>query len=79
MQKAALAKLLLAKKDVLLLDEPTKGLDAPYKEELAALLHRQAKEGKAVVLASHDVEFAARYADRCVMLFDGCVMSQDTP
>lgn len=78
-QKAALAKLLLAGKDVLLLDEPTKGLDAPYKEELAKLLHEQARMGRAVVLASHDVEFAARYADRCVMFFDGCVMSQDTP
>ena len=78
-QKAALAKLLLAGKDILLLDEPTKGLDAPYKAALAEILQAQARMGRAVVLASHDVEFAARYADRCIMFFDGCVMSQDTP
>lgn len=76
-QKAALAKILLMKPRILLLDEPTKGLDAYSKRGLAALLSRLKGEGKTIVMVTHDVEFAAEYADRCAMFFDGQIVSAD--
>jgi len=73
MQKTALAKLLLLRPDLLLLDEPTKGIDAVAKRELAELFASLRSEGKTVLLVTHDVEFAALCADRCSMLFEGSV------
>ena len=78
-QRAALAKVLLTRPDILLLDEPTRGLDAAFKAELAELLHDLLAQGVTVVLVSHDVEFCAAYADRCAMFFDGDVVSEGTP
>lgn len=70
-QKLALVKILLTKPDLLLLDEPTKGLDAPSKfdvaQELLALVH----EGKTILLSTHDLAFASQVADTVTMLFDG--------
>lgn len=74
-QKAALAKILLIKPAVLLLDEPTKGLDAYFKREFAHILSDLKSEGKTIVIVTHDVEFAACYADRCAMFFDGQIVS----
>lgn len=74
-QKAALAKVLLMRPTILLLDEPTKGLDASAKADFAALLSLLRQEGKTLVMATHDVEFAASYADRCGMFFDGKMAS----
>ena len=79
MQRAALAKLLLAKPDILLADEPTKGLDAELKSELAEILGALAEDGVCVVIVSHDVEFCAEYADRCVLFFDGEAAAEGTP
>lgn len=73
-QKAALAKLLLTNPRILLLDEPTKGIDVYAKDELAQILKNLCKEGKAVVIVTHDVEFAAKHADECEMIFSGQVM-----
>ncbi len=70
-QKAALAKLLLLQPQVMLLDEPTKGLDIYAKHDLAAILKRQSQQGKAIVIVTHDIEFAAAYTDRCAMIFNG--------
>jgi len=70
-QKLALAKLLLTGPGVLLLDEPTKGLDALALQELGELLRELTAKGKTVVLVSHDLEFVAATADECLMLFDG--------
>ncbi len=70
-QKVALALVLLADPQVLLLDEPTKGLDPYQKHRLAELLERWRRGGRTIVMVSHDVEFAARYATRCALLFDG--------
>ena len=64
-QRAALAKVLLTRPDILLLDEPTRGLDAAFKAELAELLQSLLAQGVTVVLVSHDVEFCAAYAQRC--------------
>ena len=73
LQKAALAKVLLLEPRILLLDEPTKGLDAFYKEQLAQqLLHFQSAGGT-ILMVSHDVEFCARFATHAALFFDGDV------
>ena len=77
MQKAAIAKLLLLKPNMLLLDEPTKGIDAFAKKELADILKKIAMDGAAVILVTHDLEFAASYADRCSLLFGGEIVCTD--
>ena len=78
-QRAALAKVLLSQPKVLLLDEPTKGMDLPFQEELAEVLRRLLGEGMAILMVSHDVEFCARHAHRCVLLFDGCAAAEGPP
>lgn len=75
MQKLALAKLVLEDADILLLDEPGKGMDYAFKEEMGALLRELAKSGKTILLVSHDVEFCARFADQCGLFFDGHIIS----
>lgn len=78
-QRAALAKVLLLRPRLLLLDEPTKGLDNTFKEKLAGILGRLKEQGVTIVMVSHDIEFCARYADRCAMFFDGGVVTENTP
>lgn len=78
-QRAALAKLLLLKPKILLLDEPTKGIDAYCKKQLAEILNSLKKSGVTVIAVTHDIEFAAAYADRCALLFDGEIISADIP
>lgn len=79
LQRAALGKLLLRKADILLLDEPTKGLDGALKKELAVLLKQLKAQGKSILMVTHDPEFAADCADRCALLFDGRLVSEDEP
>ena len=76
-QKAALAKLLLSGAEVLLLDEPTKGLDAPFKKTLAALFEALKQRGISLLVVSHDLEFCAVAADRCGLFFDGGIVSEN--
>jgi energy-coupling factor transport system ATP-binding protein len=71
----ALAVVLVTSPPVLLLDEPTRGLDYPAKAELAEVLRRLADDGHAVMVATHDVEFAAEAVDRVVVLAEGEVVS----
>lgn len=78
-QRAALAKVLLLEPKILLLDEPTKGLDAEYKQIFAAILRKLADKGTAVILVSHDVEFCAEHADRCALFFDGNIVTENSP
>lgn len=78
-QRVALAKVLLARPRLLLLDEPTKSLDGARKEALAELLRSLTIQGITVLMVSHDVEFCARYADRVALLFDGEIVSEGTP
>ena len=78
-QRAALAKVLLTDPKLLLLDEPTKGIDSFFKEKLAAILYRLKDQGITIVMVSHDVEFCASYADRVAMFFDGQILTVDTP
>lgn len=76
-QKVAFAKILLKDPQIILLDEPTKGLDAVFKLQLADILKVLVKGGKTIIIATHDLEFAASCAHRCAMLFDGKVISLD--
>lgn len=78
-QRAALAKVLLTNPKLLLLDEPTKGIDCFFKETLADILCKLKNQGITIVLVSHDVEFCARYAERVSMVFDGQVLTTQTP
>ena len=75
-QRAALAKVLLQQPDILLLDEPTKGMDAGFKREFAALLRELCAQGATVLMVSHDVEFCAQHADTCALVFDGGIAAQ---
>lgn len=79
LQRAAIGKLLLQDADILLLDEPTKGLDAYLKQELAGILKKLTEEGITMLMVTHDLEFAASYADRCALLFDGRITSEEEP
>jgi energy-coupling factor transporter ATP-binding protein EcfA2/uncharacterized membrane protein len=78
-QRAALAKVLLLEPKILLLDEPTKGLDAEFKQEFAKILHELLQKGVTILMVSHDIEFCAKYAHRCAMFFDGNIVSWDIP
>ncbi len=78
-QRLALGKLLLRRPTVLLLDEPTKGLDPFFKEKLGRLLGGLKEQGITIFLVSHDIEFAAAYSDRCGLLFDGEILGVGTP
>lgn len=76
-QKAAIAKILMKDPDIILLDEPTKGIDAWSKEKLIQILRNLAEGGKTIIIVTHDNEFAAETADRCALLFDREIISQD--
>ena len=78
-QRAALAKVLLREPEVLLLDEPTKGLDAEFKQVFARILKRLTGLGVCVIMVSHDAEFCASFADRCAMFFDGAIVAEGSP
>ena len=78
-QRAALAKVLLTQPKLLLLDEPTKGIDSFFKETLAKILCKLKTQGVTIVMVSHDVEFCAKYADVVSMFFDGQMLTTDTP
>ncbi|MCX4619900.1 ABC transporter ATP-binding protein [Streptomyces albogriseolus] len=71
----ALAVVLTARPPLLLLDEPTRGLDYAAKARLTAILRRLAAEGHAIVMATHDVELAAELAHRVVLLAEGEVIA----
>lgn len=75
MQSVALAKILLLRPEVLLLDEPTKGLDEPFKMKLGKLFRKLASDGITIIMVSHDLDFCAEYSDECALFFDGSVIS----
>jgi energy-coupling factor transporter ATP-binding protein EcfA2 len=73
-QRVALASILVAEPQILLLDEPTRGLDYQQKAALAAFLQREKAQGRTIIMATHDVELVAECADRVVLLGDGQVV-----
>jgi len=78
-QRAALAKVLLLEPEILLLDEPTKGMDAEFKQIFAGILNNLLKKGVTIVMVSHDIEFCAKYASRCALFFDGGIVTDGNP
>lgn len=76
-QRAAIAKVLLLQPDILLLDEPTKGMDKYLKNKLAKIIQQLIAEGKTVITVSHDIEFCAEFADQCVLVFQGSVVTEN--
>lgn len=78
-QRAALAKVLLTHPKILLLDEPTKGIDSFFKQKFAEIMGELKKRGVTILMVSHDVEFCARYADLVSMFFDGGIVTVNTP
>lgn len=79
MQKAALAKILLLEPKLLLLDEPTKGMDALSKENMGNILRELAASGATILMVTHDIEFCAKYSDHCMLFFDGYIVSEGSP
>jgi energy-coupling factor transport system ATP-binding protein len=78
-QRAALAKVLLTEPKLLLMDEPTKGMDSFFKRKFADILMNLRKAGMTVIIVSHDLEFCAGHADRCALFFDGGIVTENTP
>lgn len=78
-QKCALGKVLISKPKILLLDEPTKGVDAYSKLSLSQILQEIKSDGVTIITVTHDVEFASIVADRCGLFFDGEVLSSLVP
>ena len=78
-QRTALAKVLLTAPDILLLDEPTKGLDAEFKVVFADIMQKLTAQGVTVLMVSHDVTFCAEYAHCCGLFFDGSIVAEGTP
>ena len=74
-QRLALAKVLLLRPKILLMDEPTKGMDAEYKAELGKILKKLQQHGMTIFMISHDVEFVAEYADRVGLFFEGSIIT----
>ena len=74
-QRVALAKVLLLEPQILLLDEPTKGMDGFYKSKLAKIFKTLTDRGITILMVSHDIEFCASYGDTCAMFFDGGIIT----
>lgn len=74
-QRLALAKVLLLRPKILLMDEPTKGMDAEYKEEIGSILKKLQSHGMTIFMISHDVEFVAEYADTTGLFFEGNIVT----
>ena len=78
-QRLAIGKVLLTGPSILLLDEPTKGLDPFFKRTLGLILKRLQRDGLTICMVSHDIDFCAEHADRCALFFDGEVVSEGAP
>lgn len=78
-QRLALAKIMLLKPQILLLDEPTKGLDNHFKREFGEILRKLQEHGVTIIMVSHDIEFCALFGDTCGLFFDGNIVTSNTP
>ncbi|MBQ2888284.1 MAG: ATP-binding cassette domain-containing protein [Firmicutes bacterium] len=78
-QRTALAKVLLLDPEILLMDEPTKGLDAEFKQVFAEIVQVLLRRGVTILMVSHDIEFCARHAHTCALFFDGNIVTQASP
>ena len=71
--------MLIGNPEMLFIDEPTKGLDPYSKKRFSEVLHELHKKGMTIIMVTHDIEFAARIANRCAMMFDGEITVDGTP
>jgi len=78
-QLVALARVLATRPRLLLLDEPTKGLDAHSRNRIAQVLMQLKKNGMTIICITHDAEFAAAISDHCALFFRGVTVSSDPP
>lgn len=76
-QFAGLAKVILTEPKILLLDEPTKGIDSISKIMLSNLLSAFNRQGKTIIMVSHDIDFCSSYSDRCAFMFNGEIISEN--
>lgn len=74
-QRVAIAAMLVNRPDILLLDEPTRGLDSKLKLQLGKLLSKLNREGVTIMLVTHDIEFASEFCSRYILLFSGEIVS----
>lgn len=74
-QRAALAMILLKQPQILIMDEPTKGMDVHFKRIFANILKDLNRCGVTILMVSHDIEFCAEYAEKCALFFDGAITS----
>lgn len=75
-QRVALASVLVTRPKLLLLDEPTRGLDYDLKENLGEILLNLKKEGTTILMIAHDVEFAAEYSDDIILMDCGSIVEK---
>jgi len=78
-QRLALGKILLTEPEIILMDEPTKGLDPFFKLTFSKILSKLKSKGVTILMVSHDVEFCAENGDRCGLMFDGEVVAEGSP
>lgn len=78
-QLVALGKVLLLEPNILFLDEPTKGIDTKNKKKIANLLKELAKNGKTIIVVTHDISLSASISDRCGLFFDRQMISISDP
>ena len=71
----ALIKVLLVNPDILILDEPTKGMDVIYKDKIGKLLEGLNNNGVTIIVVSHDMEFISKYIPLSTIMFDGDIVS----
>ena len=74
-QRAALAKVLLLNPEIILMDEPTKGMDGFYKQKLAGILKSLTAEGRTIQMVSQDIESCAEFGDTCALYFYGSIVT----
>lgn len=74
-QRVALASVLVTRPRLIILDEPTRGVDFRLKADLGKFLQKEAEKGSTVIVVTHDVEFAAEFAAKVAMMFSGRIVS----
>ena len=78
-KRVSFAAALAPQPELIVFDEPTAGQDDPFRRELAQLIHELQKEGRTIVLVTHDLEFAAQHANRWLILTEGQIIADGPP
>ena len=78
-RRVAIAGILASEPDILVLDEPTAGLDPKGKKEILALIKKQHEKGKTIIIVTHDMDIALEYASRVIVLAEGKIIDDTTP